>query len=533
MKLNFRIGEGLYNLDLMKQLAATLLVVLLLSITPAVRSLRIQQDYADSDYMFGRDRGQWTSKWMFVRGIASRAFDYYETLLTSLDSTDLILDNHASPVTGRLIKAMTLSSGTANNYFYVEAYVKADDKMLVRTKVLQNNTNGRPNAAVLSINLHHVDTNTNNHYHYFPLFCREIFRGIVFDKMYFPKFLNLTNSNMPFARSDVFNSSDVGGANREFFKLNQGSFLDYAKTLYSNVTSFPGVMMENDGDEYFKGNAWEQSLYVVDILNPVHSIPMHFTKFSMSVAVASGWYSFSTTTRVFQAALYGLGSGSENFTKTSTCLPSGSWGSCTTEGAKMCGPDTEFKAVCSKSEFGGSCLYLKGTDYCFLNNTGAGAHSIERFGPNSRCIMGRPSGASEDIPLCLRVLTSTGGTTTVTFQDKDNNQYACTGSDVTVNGHVIRCPTNSMLTTRIAGTCTDDCNGNGVCFGDGSTSSFSVGCRCFWGWSGATCNTAVPTERDFMIANPYNLSGVGLVKLYAQIAGVSALVGITAMLNLN
>lgn len=327
--------------------------------------------------------------------------------------------------------------------------------------------------------------------------------------------------------SDVIKTVSISGADRQLFFLNQGSFLDNAKALYSSTPDLAGVMLENNGNDYFNGNAWEQALYPVDILNPVHSIPMHFTKFSMSVAVASGWYSFTTSFRKFQTALYGLGTNSSEFQK-SSCLPTGSDGSCTTEGAKSCGPDTEFKAVCSKSEFGGDCLYQKGTDFCFLNNSFTDANGIEKFGPNSRCIMGRPSGATEDIPLCLKVTAATTGSTTITFEDKNAQAYACTGTDVTVGGVTIRCPTTNFMATRKTRSCTDDCNGNGMCFGDGSTSLGSVECRCFWGWSGPSCNTPDSSEVDLVIYDPYSVLSesqvkIGIVKMNAQITGAAFL----------
>lgn len=518
----------------MKQVSAIFVVVLLLTAMPSVNSLRIKRDMDDADYIFGNDRGELTAKWRFARGIVSRAFDYFEELINSKDSEDLVLDNYASPVTGRSIRAKTWASANANNYFYVEAYVRPEDKMMVRTQILQNNTVGRPNAAVLSINLHHLSTNSNNQFHYFPLFCREIFRGIVFDNRFFPKFVNNSNSNSPYSLSDVIKTVSISGADRQLFFLNQGSFLDNAKALYSSTPDLAGVMLENNGNDYFNGNAWEQALYPVDILNPVHSIPMHFTKFSMSVAVASGWYSFnaSSSSKAFQAARYGLGTNSTDFQK-SSCLPTGSDGSCTTEGAKSCGPDTEFKAVCSKSEFGGDCLYQKGTDFCFLNNSFTDANGIEKFGPNSRCIMGRPSGATEDIPLCLKVTAATTGSTNITFEDKNAQAYACTGTDVTVSGVTIRCPTTNFMATRKTSSCTDDCNGNGMCFGDGSTSPGSVVCRCFWGWSGPSCNSAVTYEANLVVVNPYSdPSGVGIVKLNAQITG-AAFLAFAALIALN
>lgn len=522
----------MYNFILMKQVSAILVVVLLLTAMPSVNSLKIVKDWADSDYIFGSDRGELTAKWRFARGIVSRAFDYFDTLLSSKDSEDLVLDNYASRVTGRSIRAKTWAGANANNYFYVEAYVRPEDKMMVRTHILQNNTVGRPNAAVLSINLHHINTNSDNQYHYFPLFCREVFRGIIFDKRYFPKFVNNANNNVPFMMSDVIKTVSISGADRQLFFLNQGSFLDNAKALYSSTPDLAGVMLENNGDDYFNGNAWEQALFPVDILNPVHSIPMHFTKFSMSVAVASGWYSFRTTTQVFQAALYGLGTNSADFQK-SSCLPATSDGSCTTEGAKTCGPDTEFKAVCSKSEFGGDCLLQKGTDYCFLNKPITEANAIEKFGPNSRCIMGRPSGATADIPLCLKVTAATVSSTTITFEDKNGQAYACTGADVVVGGVTIRCPTTDFMATRKTRSCTDDCNGNGVCFGNGAVSPGTQLCRCFWGWSGSSCNTAKPEEVDMVFANPYSDPlGVGIVKMNAQITG-AAFLALAALIALN
>lgn len=111
----------------MKQVSAILVVVLLLTAMPSVNSLRIDKDWADTDYIFGNDRGELTAKWRFARGIASRAFKYFEDLLNSNDSEDLVLDNYASPITGRSIRAKTSAGASANNYFYVEAYVRAEE----------------------------------------------------------------------------------------------------------------------------------------------------------------------------------------------------------------------------------------------------------------------------------------------------------------------------------------------------------------------------------------------------------------------
>jgi hypothetical protein len=317
-------------------------------------------------------------------------------------------------------------------------------------------------------------------------------------------------------------SGSVAGARRNYFNLSS-TFRAAYMAAYSNATDgYKGAILEDQGPTMIMDNGWEQALYPTDLLSSMPVQPIALSYFSFTTGAAAQWYSVVSGS-YYRMSLHGLGTNSVDFGK-DKCLPSSSLGSCTNVGDLMCGPDTETKTKCAKGDFSNDCMFQNATDVCYLNMTTGTADSIEKFGSKSRCVMGTVSGTSK--PLCLTVDSYTFGTTTVTFKDSTGALYACTGSDVTVGSVTIKCPTDTTLTTRLGLACSNDCNGNGMClYSDASTLSAPSGasCFCFWGFSGATCSVRNIREENFMVRNPYNVSGIGIMKMNSLIVSAGAL----------
>lgn len=501
----------------MKSLCVALVCSLLLA-QPILSAMTIQRDYSDSDYIYGStNRGDITAKYLFMRKIADRVFSYFEGLLTVRNSvsTSFAMNSFNTPFSGKSVAARIITS--YNLYVYVDTYTDDSGQIMTQGNIFQNDTIGRPTVGCFSMNLKLANNVKVNSYHYFAIFAFDIFKIIVFDKKYFPMYINYTNSNSMLGLGAIKNtSSNYNGTSRDFMMADQGSsFLTEAKANFRS--DLPGVLIEdNGGSDYYNGNSWEKALYPNDLLNPTEEIPCLLSKFSLNMAVASGWYTMGSN--LFQYVSYGAGSSAfENGSGVNgTCLPSDSDGYCATSNAKSCSGNAMYKTLCKIDPLGEGCLYMSGTDYCFIADTQNNYTAWENYGPTSRCVMARDSGASVDVPVCLKVVSATSGSTTVSFIDSNSVTYACTGSDVTINNVIIRCPTTNTYATTYNLACANDCNGNGVCLSDGTSGLGSPNCFCFWGWSGSTCSTAVNSEVNLIISDPYNVSGVGWVRMGAS-----------------
>lgn len=519
----------------MKAVALLLLSVLLISLSPVKGAITFEVDIMDADYMYGMggpmNKGKWTDRYLFVRKVIAKAFEHMTRPLTATSSPTIYLNNLVAPMTGRSIANRIITSKTV--FFYIEPYVMEGGRMLFSSVGLQNDTRGRTTAAVLSVNLALVDTNTNNLWYYFPMVCREILRAMIFDKSNWLRFYDAARNPEPKLLNETINNGSVAGSTRYYF--NNSAVNSAFQTSYSNATEYyKGIILEDQGDDMVRHNGWEQALYPNDILSTMPVQPIALSYFSFATGNAAGWYTVQSGS-YYRMSFHGLGTNSADFGK-DKCLPSNSFGSCTSLGAKTCGPDYESKTECVKGDFSNDCMFQKATDVCYLNNTGAGANSIEKFGRNSRCVMGSINGGS-DIPLCLNVTSYTAASTTITFQDSNGASYACTGSDITVGSVTIRCPTVTTYTNRIAASCTNDCNGNGIClFSESSTHSnpSSASCFCFWGFSGTACNVRNVREENFIIRNPYMVADVGFRKMNSMLMSLGALFsGLFIFFSLN
>ena len=286
-------------------------------------------------------------------------------------------------------------------------------------------------------------------------------------------------------------------------------------------------MLENSSDDYYGMNSWEKSLYPNDFLNPTEEVPCLLTKMSMSLAIASGWYTISSLSSNSYQYNY-VGKMTNLVTSTfgsKKCLEASMYGQCSTDGQTSCSPDGKYKVVCKKDQFSGDCFYQGGTDYCFIDDLQSARKDFEYYGPDSRCVM-MQDGTAAASPACVKVTSAT--TTAFTVKSKDQSlSWQCatnTGTATVVGTTTFRMDCASAPIQKIieswTSRCTDDCNGKGICLNDGSETG-SGSCNCFFGWSGNSCGIA--SSIDPIPVNPFinglvridsaNIFSIGLVIL--------------------
>ena len=516
------------------------LCVAMLLLTPTLSALTFETDFKDSDFIFGRNRGDLTTRYVLVRNNFFLAINYVRTLLTVTTSNmlpaDVLIDYHVSPRSGRTIQARSLQS-SASTYINLDAYTNpSEDSRISWIMPLQNNSKGRTNACMLSVNLNAVNhTVYTINYTLFTTFVHDLYDCLVFNKPAFSRFINNTDSGIavatPLAKDKFITNSDFDGAKRDFWTLDNGvlpssntSIITYLKGAYrSDVT---GVLMENDGDD--AGIRFENSIYYADVSASLNTQPKLLTRMAPWLAVATGFYSFTPTIPAsFQFNYFPstktiitqkLADIDVNF-QTKQCLTSSALGSCTTEGELSCSPDGLYKMKCVTDPVGGSCKIRVATDFCTLART-SDVQGHEFYGANARCIMTITGGVST--PSCMKV-NSVATATAIVIEEK-NQTVTCDGVDnkktlpVTTATQVV-CPGETAFLTAYNFRCGKDCNGNGICLWDGSASmgGASPACLCFTGWAPNTGSDQCSVFTDYVanpnFIDPYNSTGLGWVRL--------------------
>lgn len=492
-------------------------------------------DFSDAEkYMavdaWGRPRGTDTAKYQFMRKIIAKAASWLSTTFNGngLGST-ISFTSFKAPFSGRSVGAK--STYSANIYVYADFYSDSDNQIMTYGKIHQTDTtSGRPIAGSISVNLPLVTISPRNTYHYFPIVMFDLYKIMVFDKSLFGSF---RDGSTVLNKNTIVKDITIDGKSYSHLIADQGSsFLTGAKAIYNN--DLQGVMMEESSDDYYGGNSFEKSLYPNDWLNPTEEIPCLLTTLSANIAVASGWFT-RTSAESYQPIYVGLTpvTHAQNTAfGTKKCLDNTMDGYCSEDGKRSCSPDGKYKVICKKDAFSGDCFYQGGTDYCFIDDEQGDKKDWEYYGANSRCVMIKDG--SSTYPACLKVtaisgagatLKTKGDTTTFTCSDL-NSGTSSTSDKTTETSAQIDC---GLVLTELAASdsskCTNDCNGNGICLNDGSTTD-SGSCFCFWGWTGSECSTDNAQEGSLLPISPFVDGIVRLdnANLLGSVMGILALV---------
>ena len=508
------------------RIAALLLAVCLWS--GAYCRVNIELDYVDSSLVWGSGRGDDTAKYIMMLKTSLSVVDYFSKTLTlraeAMNPVPVVIRGFRTPLNGVLSRSRSVTNGL---YIYFDAYSSAKDEITSYGKIHQvDPTTGRPVAGSLTVNLQITSLTASSTYKYFTIISFDVFKILAFDKSLFDQFLDLAGtptdgSYAKLAKTSVLQTMSFLGTDRSFMVADQsGQFLTKARQQFR--ADLPGVIVEASGDVYYSGNSWEKSFYPNDFLNPTEELPCLISEFSVSFAFSTGWYQLDTTNHPgFQQVWYGKGN--VDFQKSSQCLPAGDEGSCSTEGLLGCSVDGTFKTECRKeAEYSGDCLYKAGTQYCFINDPPPTVKDFEAYGPGSRCVLvNDPVSPSSQIPACLKV-TGTPVGTTVTFTLANGSVCSCVGAgDVVCGGVTVKCPSTSTFSDRQAAQfqCANDCSANGICLLKSGATVAS--CYCFYGWTGATCNT--PATSTGLIGETLDYFTEGIYKLHSGLLSQLAL----------
>ncbi len=497
--------------------------------------LNIELDYLDSSLVWGKGRGDDTAKYIMMLKTSLSVVDYFSKTLSlrtqAMNPLPVIIKGFRTPLNGVVVKSKSITNGL---YIYFDAFSSTDEQFDITSygQIHQVDlTTGRPIAASLSVNLQITANTASSLYKYFTIVSFDVFKIIGFDKTLFDKFLDLSGTATDgtyakLAKTSIVQTNTYLTSSRDFVVADQsGQFLTNARQQYR--ADLPGVILESKGDEYYAGNSWEKAFYPNDFLNPTEELPCLISEFSVSFVFSTGWYQLDTLNHPgFQTVWYGKGNA--DFQKSTECLPAGDEGSCSTEGQLGCSVDGTFKTECRKeAEYSGDCLYKAGTQYCFINDAPPTKKDFEVYGPASRCVLvNDPANAANQIPACLKV-TGTPAGTTVTFTLNDGSVCSCVGAgDVTCGGVTVKCPSTTTFSNRQAAQyqCANDCSANGICLlRSGAT---TASCYCFYGWTGATCDTAstatgvIGESLDYFTDGIYKLDGSVLSLLTSLILSV-------------
>lgn len=517
-----------------KTMVGALCLILLLVASPVYTSLPWEFDFKDSDYIFGMNRGDITTKYILVRNAMAKADAYVSSVLNlkanlAQNGTDQYTDYYVSSRSGRSITARKLS--TAQSILvYVDAYYNADDTTRISyPSAIQNAVNGRTTGCQLSLNLAAV-----NHTHYsvnltlFNEFTHILYHCLFMTKSAFSKVIDINDyavKNPTFlSRDKIISNTDFDGTTREFWTLDNGattansSIITWLKATYrADVT---GLLLEKHGDD--AGNHPENAIYYADIAATIKTPYKYFTKLGPSLAVATGFYTMSTNSLyqfnpmpALKSATAGkLGELDPAF-QTKQCLTENAQGYCTNEGEITCSQDGLYKLICKKDPVGGDCLFRSPYDICILPRT-TGLETYEFYGANSRCIMVTASSAK--IPACMKVNSAASGTNIIIADGTSTSTITCDGEGNSkqlpvTTGVTVTCPGGFAWLITYQSKCPLDCSGNGICLTDGAAIFNDPSCFCFTqGYSGANCATFTDYLAKPTISDPYNASGMGWVR---------------------
>ena len=505
----------------------------------------IYPDFSDADSIWGgSDNAELKAKYILMRKVTSSVTKYFGEVLaltgtasgepenaSSNEKKSLAFSSFTAPFTGRLVDGRLLSSVNADYYVYVDAYSDAAAQITTFGKIHATHpTTKRPIAGSMNINLPLVIDGNKAYYHYFTIMCFDMLKILSFDKSVFGTYRD-TSPTTTLNMANLIKKATWQSAEREFWIRTGASsaateaYGEYGTgfdTLLGTTTG--GILLDNGGDDYYKGNSFSKALYPNDFLNPTEEIPCLISEMGMKVAVDSGWYTVNTGS-YFQPVTFGKVVGSsvsaENTFGQGACLPSNTDGYCNTNAAVGCSSDGTFKTYCKADPMAPNCMYQSGTDYCFLEDRPSTAMDFETFGPTARCVMVVPTGKTDAVPACMKVVATSA--TDVKFQNSDASMsLACTasGAAATLTGasgkvDSAKCPASmDHFYSFWSKSCqaNNDCSAKGICLTDGTTPT----CRCFWGWTGTKCDQAQSSEAD----NPVRYTG--LMNFMKNFAGVTA-----------
>lgn len=262
-----------------------------------------------------------------------------------------------------------------------------------------------------------------------------------------------------------------------------------------------------------------------EYMSPIDTTPSALSELSLSMALDSGWF---TSNKAFVENLE-YGKGAKADIQTDACPTDSIPGFCSNYENLGCSPDFKYKTKCyTDSTYSETCYFKFSDVVCTMPEGEYGTSinsAIDNLGDGSRCIDTKVGAAVSTLRCAKAVCT---GTTSISFTYAGGKTCTCvtdgaaaTYSDGTYSA---TCPAKiSDFCDRMGSgnKCSGDCNGKGLCLGPNGSKT----CFCVYGWTGADCNTANPSETDAAIQtleSRDNSSHVSLA-IFALVSMVSLL----------
>ena len=470
-------------------------------------AIRIFVDYSDADNEWKSSTLQ--NKYIFSKKLMTKTVDFYSLFLKVRD--DRRKETYTWPDV-QVDSTKTLGGRTVayDLYTYFKVYNKVDNSFAAAAP-LSFDSFGRAIVGYFELNLNAITPSKANMINHFGTFVHEFYHILVFNNELFAKFVNTIGT--PIGRSNlVTDSFTLGGKLRIGYKGT--NVLNWART-YLNDPNLANVVMENDGGSGSAASHWEHMYWPTDFMSPTDTTPSLHSPLSFNMATDSGWFVVDMT--LAEELTYGKNAG-PNF-QSGTCPSSTTQGFCAaadaTAGKISCSPDKRYKAKCyTDPTYSEACYFLFSTAICNIDDATTYGNNVdsafENLGVDSKCVMTKKLGTETDFQAaCSKAICPTSSSITFTFKSGayctcsgtvDPNGSSCTGGSGNVK---ILCPSAIEITdlcNRLLDNkkCPNDCNGNGICLGDFTTTN-SRRCFCMYGYTGPGCADSNPNEPETKI----------------------------------
>lgn len=266
------------------------------------------------------------------------------------------------------------------------------------------------------------------------------------------------------------------------FKLVSPNLLAAAREHFG-CSSLSGVYLENEGNEGSAGAHFEKVHYGNELMTAQDVGIPSFSKISLALFEDSNWYKvdYNLADEFYWGKNKGCG-----FINDKTCSTKFSE-YCQTESELGCNDQYTVKTSCAKTDFSDNCLVNDYNHNYVCSNKLGMAHtshytnkaSLEVPGAFSRCFHTKLG--SNKRAGCFPSECNGSGKIVLTV-NKSVHTCNFTGEELDVGGLIIVCPDNVDFCQKLKSSCSQDCNGNGMC---------SVGktCYCDYFHLGSNCAT--------------------------------------------